>query len=705
MSESDSDDWIVGSVEPVAHHLNQQDSDSDGDWIGARGLALPRSISADADGAAQADTVALNVRGAKRARQQFAFGVGSRAREHKLVLALRQARLDQRSDCLAIAKSVSDAAIRTGTRIAFKFGDQRRTDIIVVKRGARVTTGHSENRPLLTESVVEIGFTNGSAVNVAQFYGINEKTVRRSRKLVAATVVTTQASLMKVFAYCPDPCPSVMGTYSISTISFDETLHRLSLNVDEVLNPEQQRSAWHVLVAIVGMRCGKILVDGPPRASSMRVVRPPIVVVNTGAPCVYHGLFRSTISKPYEDVCTTLDEAASQGNHMSMRNFTRDGASSNSKLTAHASRIHGSTLTSDKVCSLHTQKTIETSCVVADADGIKRTGRLYSFSLLLAMGGYFMRMLLAVQTVVELNLEMRSGPPPRDARAYGELVVEFILAHHEEHETSAQNKQRHRKNFGGKYKRFFRNNGQPYSRRFLYELLDLLNGRWWEDLLVHHCTGPQCCDNYNRAECVRKIVLAFRKSMLRGQPKNPASNKWDKLYPCCLWLSALAWVHNLLQRIYIQAFGALETQVLASATATLGGSIVDVHVTQNINWHAVAGSRMTQSRAMISCRQSQLWTMMMCIVLAPMHFFNKWLLGADSIHKVPHPASSLCDLVHMVYSPILIVRQYFSLLLTGRPPTLSLLFRRAGCDTFLQWIARHPRDAMLFRRLVRTALC
>ena len=99
---------------------------------------------------------------------------------------------------------------------------------------------------------------------------------------------------------------------------------------------------------------------------------------------------------------------------------------------------------------------------------------------------------------------------------------------------------------------------------------------------------------------------------------------------------------------------------------------------------------------MVSVLQSSL-------VLGPIRWFVRWLLRNSRQERDPRRAPALSDIVTPSFSPLLVLRQYFSSLLAGASGRLNLILRRFGCESVRQFCAKHSDVALRMRRLILTA--
>lgn len=104
-----------------------------------------------------------------------------------------------------------------------------------------------------------------------------------------------------------------------------------------------------------------------------------------GADALHFGLFETPEGAKIESITDTIMEASD----VHIEHYTRDGASANSRLIAAragAARDCDYWFLSDKLCSLHQNKLVETSIV--RAAGLDVLGEMFRAAKLLRMGGY-----------------------------------------------------------------------------------------------------------------------------------------------------------------------------------------------------------------------------------------------------------------------------------------------------------------------------
>jgi hypothetical protein len=204
-----------------------------------------------------------------------------------------------------------------------------------------------------------------SSRTIAEFAGVSERHVTRVRGAVTDCFLVMQRILLAVsMAPCqaiedaPDDRADLPSTFAVSSVSFDEALHFLSVNLDNGLTHWQQASSWHVMVVLCDLMTGRSC-SGCVTTSRFEYQRPPILLLGVGACVLFDALFLEQ---------NALDFELSWSQHVAesdlcIRQFNRDGAYSNDKVIAVTmSTAPPRELMADKVCSAHKQKHV--FCVV-----------------------------------------------------------------------------------------------------------------------------------------------------------------------------------------------------------------------------------------------------------------------------------------------------------------------------------------------------
>ena len=443
-----------------------------------------------------------------------------------------------------------------------------------------------------------------------------------------------------------------------SSLSWDETQENLVVGFDKKLRPDQQAAAWQIMVSMAYICTSTVPYNENDEivTDSMSVVCPPVVLSNTGAEAMWQGLHKVPARKQFEDACHHMDEHAD----IHTRSYTRDGASSNTRLLAFSMpSLLPRTLVSDKVCELHNCKIVQVATTTAVGGDV--INLMYSMSLMFRSSTqYFLRLLYAVEPYVRATLDVRQGPPPADARPYAELVADHIAGIMGSAPSSDTSLRKDKTCYYGND--FARHGASPMRTgilHWMWKLLSLLNGQWWKDTgkLVHYTDyiiTPSLIGNL-----VDKITEAIRNTILHAMPTIPKTNKWVQLTMCVNWVLLSVMPHNLMKGVYEMAFHELTVKIEKQAAAF--EEAVGIHeVFEEANFSKVAGARMKKGRELYHTDENLVSVIVMAIVLEGLHYFTKWLIirgASNQDARVPPP---LLDLVSLVYSPVVVMRQYFS---------------------------------------------
>ena len=186
----------------------------------------------------------------------------------------------------------------------------------------------------------------------------------------------------------------------------------------------------------------------------------------------------------------------------------------------------------------------------------------------------------------------------------------------------------------------------------------------------------RCCDNYKRDVCRRKIVDAIQRLVFKKLPQVPKSNKWTKLGPCLDWFLVAMAPHSMFVYIYRHAFDKMSIKFASTvedAEKDQAKEGMESALMQEINWHAVQGKRMKNGKEFMENDEKQFLIVALALVVEPLRWLTKWLMIKSRLVKKPGSVPALCSWVFGPTSPIVIVRQYYSLMLSGNAPRLRLL--------------------------------
>jgi len=212
--------------------------------------------------------------------------------------------------------------------------------------------------------------------------------------------------------------------FAIVTTRSDETGERLAYTGIAGTHGHQTSSVWQVLISRF------VFVFGSAFASyTFEFVCPPIPVLNTDAESLWYALE----SHPSLQMALALKRALFQAAGWAIDKNEFDAASSN--LRFHAFKMESCeqrTLAEQMLCHNHQNKLIEIAML--KAIGYHLLMSLYSLSLFLRMGGYFVRIIAGVREVVRDASEVRAAPAPEfvqvQAAAFAEEFSDMLLTNY-----------------------------------------------------------------------------------------------------------------------------------------------------------------------------------------------------------------------------------------------------------------------------------
>ena len=192
--------------------------------------------------------------------------------------------------------------------------------------------------------------------------------------------------------------------YMFEHVMFDGTKQRISLALDPALTTSQAMAAWEVMVS---KRVFVFGIDG--KEMMVEWVVPPIPCIGVDANTLYDALWVRSQSRRF----VALVEHAANFCKFVGRLRTHDAAKSNLRLLAFEASFvdseHGHVYW---LCTIH-QNHLIASAVIATI-GLHICSGLYSTSLLMRVGGFFLRMVLGIHKLVEGMVLLSVPAPPEE---------------------------------------------------------------------------------------------------------------------------------------------------------------------------------------------------------------------------------------------------------------------------------------------------
>ena len=202
---------------------------------------------------------------------------------------------------------------------------------------------------------------------------------------------------------------------------------------------------------------------------------------------------------------------------------------------------------------------------------------VYSTTLLLRTGSYWVRLTETVRVVVDANLEIRRGSPPEVAGTIQEVILEICQVAHAGLGEEA-----------------------VVWPRFFATICEVLNGIWFERRFVHYCTGETCCAN-GRATTLDRIETAIKQGLMNARPALPVLSRWSKVFQSlAFWLPALA-IHRVVLMCFALFFqdAAQKPVSTSEKEQAMHGEFgeLDPEFVKEVNsaWNALNGKRIKKA--------------------------------------------------------------------------------------------------------------
>ena len=529
-------------------------------------------------------------------------------------------------------------------------------------------------RRLRFATMLDMSFSSVVRTNdLARVYRISPAWAARTLKTVAYCLLSCLAALLRFMIAAFELY--VPPTVFVSSLVFDETSEKLALPLHPKLRPEQVASSWHVLVSSSLYSFGWMDASGRPASYFMEALRPVVPLLGTSAEVIYDGLFCIPTIETYEKFEARLGELSA----WDIRHFDRDGASSNEKLLARrAAALPATTLVSDFTCGNHRNSLCESAVLATHF--LTLISSMWSASLLMRQGGYFMRLIDAVSSAVRSHLIISRAPPPDEATAYGKELMDLAVENYRR-SISCNKKGRARDGVEAAEVHDHHRGLQEYIRAWqdlLLVLTDLLAPG-----LVHNCLSWDCCNGFQESVTVARVRDSITNVILRALPPIPIKAKWTKTGPCTVFFMLGMSVGKILRWVWEVGLSSLKQRLVVSGE--------DQCYLEDVNWHVVASSRAQKGRKLLSNPDTGTLLVIMVLLMEPSRWLTSWFMGkSSSVSRAKANAliePPLMEFVDWLRSPITKVLQYYSSLLMGTAHRLKLLWVRAGYKSFEDWAA------------------
>lgn len=230
------------------------------------------------------------------------------------------------------------------------------------------------------------------------------------------------------------------------------------------------------------------------------------------------------------------------------------------------------------------------------------------------------------------------------------------------------------------------------------ELVNVLNGDWFEDRLVHYCTGPECCNG--EQDLHQRLVASIMSTFLRERPVVPQLSRWSKgVASLDFWLLGLA-VHKLILHLFSggllkqqEGLGAEDGQRLRELLLEVDPLALDDSCA---GFKALNGARLRRIFDTLSSPSTLPLFWVLAVLLGGLRYIGKFLQA--SVHSVRVKAQHgghykrppVLDVTNASWSPIVVVMQFFSSILSLGPSSPAPLFETlrlmcAACPPEFRW--------------------
>lgn len=582
--------------------------------------------------------------------------------------------------------------------------------VVVVKRrgvtiGVAVKTSARRAKGFTLRTMLNIGYTKVVRISdVARVWRCDRSTIRRVQYSVASAFEVSQRTLVEQFAaFVQNERPVVVAI----GLAWDETSEKFKLPLHAGLNPEQVRSAWHVLVSCAEYLVGIADEGGQHHSRFFQVLRPPVPLLTTSAGCLMQGLFCMLAQQCFQN----FQEAAVAYAKFVFISLDRDGASSNDRMVAaFGSALPSEVLLTDRVCGNHSTNLVESA--VIGGHWMSLLGRMYSVALLLRQGAYFLRLVHSVGGVVDAAVAggaiLHRVPPPAGASEYARAMGDFVLRNLRSIMAFRKRATVHddSDNEDGAESDPFNKRRDKSAAAWLsawQEFTSVFNGPLWGPLR-HYCADRSCCNGFDVETTKAKMRHALAGLTFRVMPCVPVKAKWTKTLPCIAWFVMAVACMPCLQSAWPLAFGRMSVNVAPLGFMAQGA--MDAVQMEEIHWQVVQGARAKAGLAMIKDPRTPTRLLVLGIVMEATMCLTRWFMkrSAPSSRLRSSPGHcALMDFVNPVFSPVTRVLQFLSALLAGHSPRLCLIWQRDGVASWADWCARHPAELRELRHAITIA--
>ena len=639
------------------------------------------------------------VKGQNRSQVQHTLNAAN-MRYAKLKKAVERERAAEKDRVVALANSLQHAALRTSAKVLVRSNRSQHTTLCICSPGASAGAGR-----LSSYSWMKLAFDDPHVADraLSRRYAMDPKTVREAIVLMGYMVLKTSACLLNMLGYLVTegvPRIGIGMPFAMWTLCWDETSRLLILPLAPFA-VQQRRSLWHVLVStseleVVWSRScltGKTYLH-----RTFSIPRANCALISTDAGCIHEGLFNYPAAKSHADGVKRVLSAAS----LSSIHFGLDAAAPNIRLLnfkmPELSAALPRTLVSYLTCCLHGNDLIKGHIM---KDFIEDVSKLYAVNSLCKQGSNFLRVLHFVPKAIDSLLVCEKGTPPHD-EVQDEFKSEF-LSYIDLHDSQQKKSHAH-----GKTKRQQHRNRVSAMARQAYldawqTVFLILNCSWFTHPWWHVCSGPQCCNNYDRRVTVAKLTRALLLTVFLAMPTSPELGKWTKLGPALDNVYHGKAVGGIQGVAVKMAFEGGNTQL----PSWMAANDVDGAYMEECHWQALRGKRAKASVSVLTEGTSMTRITVLTIAVEPIRALMRVFFAFAGVEKDNCDSSGQSDssvapglvVFTSCSSPIHMMLRYVSSFLSMRGSKRVLLVMQiCQCKSFSEFWTVHKSTALLLRR-------
>lgn len=302
--------------------------------------------------------------------------------------------------------------------------------------------------------------------------------------------------------------------------------------------------------------------------------------------------------------------------------------------------------------------------------------KLYSFTKLMRTAGLFAADCEGGERVAQVSRERgdSSSDPPKEVSQFSKEMMSYLRTHFKRFVKSGSERQQRRQLPGidvqpdsgsesdGEGPQEPQDRGTLRYHRDLEAFFAMWNGTWWEDGVVHYCSGRGCCAN--RGATIDALARSAEAVLFKSNIPTIAANKWTKLGPVLDWILGASLAHSILPA----AFGKLG---LGSLQAAAGGSnsslapaneYLDPALESDLTFSVMKGKRFKASLELLRDKERLATMWMFALAIEPLRYLSAWWMRRARETDRSPSRIPLFDMLLPECSPLQAARQYVATL-------------------------------------------